>query len=252
MTQPKYPNYVSFRPAEDRVRYRSAHGSSSQYVSFQLKPDQPKPSGDAVDRATAKLFSHLLPLLYGMLCVAMALCALLFLYLFLFGQPKHGETLSDFARNVAGENVEYGAAFTLDGKIIYEVTDHSASAVDAPVLLTIWANLVSKGDYVSAHNHPNGDARPSTYDVLAAVQREPAKSIVIGDNCHSSLEAPSGWPSLEEVEAYMAQATEQTEAGSNNVNYCLRGDYIELFNYPDIVEDFLQTFHLVYTEGILV
>lgn len=227
MTQPKYLIFTPFRSPRKL----------------------PNRDGDIVDKITMRVFGRWLPRLFRQaVLTCLVVIALTFLGIGIFGQPKHGATFSDFARGVASESVEYGAAFTASGDTIFETSVHAKSKVLVPAPFFLFADIVGGGDFIFSHNHPSGDALHSTCDIIMYTETKPIKAIVIGKDCQGVLEAPQGWPNTNEVKAYFAQATELVEATSDSVSYCANKDYIELFNYPEVAEDFLRTFSLVYTQ----
>lgn len=210
-----------------------------------------KSEGDSFDHFMAWLTKRFFPnLLYTVFIIALSQ-VLFCTILILLSDHVHGETLASFSSSVVDESVEYSAIFTMDGQIFYETCSNSENRVATPAAVFICARIVGGGEFIHAHNHPAKMARPSVADILSYTHTRPAKAIVIAKETQCILEAPQGWPSADAVKEYLAGVTKAAVLSSREFVYCASGDYIELFNYPDLVSDFLRTFDLRYYESSL-
>lgn len=126
-------------------------------------------------------------------------------YVFSSADIGHGTTITDFSRNVRSEEYEYLAAFTTDGRKLFECTSTDQIRVIVPSQLqTLYHNY---GGSTIIHNHPlEGDTAFSIADLVIAASMD-VKTMVVVSPDYTYTIGPSdlGWPTTTTIESWFAE-----------------------------------------------
>lgn len=207
-------------------------------------------SGDWFDRATYYLLVKLpLFLLKWTLIIGVGFLLVIWVIITFKQTASHGDNLTQFIQAVRTEQYEFHGEFMMTGEKIYELTNNSPSGIEFRIEYSLFSKILGLGRFIAVHNHPTGNWPPSYQDLVNYTRIRPTVAIVVTQYTIYELSAPNGWPGSQELANFLANLTEVIEDEQGVLQY--RDDksgLIEPFLYPEVLDQMLDKFGLIYTE----
>ncbi len=207
--------------------------------------------GDWFDRGAYWLFVKLPLFLLKWGLIIMGILLLIVWVKVTFGANfSHGDNIMDFVHNVRYAQYEFHGEFKMDGEKTLETTNEAEDTVEVFPVLSLYSRAVGLGKFVTVHNHPgwNEDNPPSSDDLLVSCVTRPTQDLIITSQSVHCIEAPNGWPGWGEMRNYLEELTHVYEDEQGWLKYrSSRNNLIEVFRYPEALQQLLDRFGLVYT-----